>query len=262
MSDYATDYTVDELVTASIARNIQNGELIQQGGNTPLAIVAVALARLTHAPRAVYNFLGSIDPLLYELDDPNFVEAGSETALMPLEFLHAIGMALRGKIDVFTGMPAQIDQYGNVNISLIGDPAKTRARFPGGYGIPDWILYVRRVFFYLPRHTTQTFAERVDYITGTGHFPGGLAERRRRGIPGQGPEKIFSNIAVLGFDPETGRMRIESIHPGVSAEDLRSNTGFELLAPAEIPETEPPTREQVDLLRNRIDPKGLRKQRF
>ena len=262
-AQYATDYTVDELIVAAIARRFRDGELVQQGGGTALAIVAVLLARLTDAPNLKYNYLTSVDPQFDSVGEPEHsAQAVAGTSLMPFTIDQMVSMCLRGKTDVFSTMPAQIDRYGNVNVSLIGDHQQPRVRFPGGYGITDWFLYAGRVFAFVPHHTTRTFVERVDYVTGMGHLPGGLRERQRLGISGRGPDRVFSNLAVMSFDDESGLMRLESLHPGVTFAELEANTGFALPAAGDVAETEPPTEEQVALIRDRIDPLGLRKHRF
>ncbi len=260
---YATDYTVDELVVAAIAHSIRDGELVQQGGGTALGIVAVLLARLTHAPNLKYNYLASVDPQFDSLGDPGHSAlAVAGTSLMPFTIDQMVSMCLRGKTDVFGTMPAQIDRYGNVNVSLIGEHQRPDVRFPGGYGITDWFLYAGRVFAYVPRHTTRSFVEQVDYVTGTGHLPGGLQERQRLGIPGRGPERVFSNLAVMSFDDESGLMRLESLHPGVTLAEVEANTGFDLPAAEDVGETQPPTEEEIALIRDHIDPRGLRRHRF
>jgi glutaconate CoA-transferase subunit B len=264
MPDASTDYTVDELIVSLISRDIRDHELVQQGGGTQLGSVAVMLARRTHAPNLTYNYLTSMDPIVTSVGNPaDSPHVVSQTALAPFDIGDIVWMCLRGKTDVFSTMPAQVDRYGNVNASLIGDDQqRPKVRFPGGLGISDWTLYAGRVNVYVPRHTRRVFVEKVDYVTGLGHFPGGFAERVRRGVPGRGPRKVFSNLAVMGFDPETGRMRLDSLHAGVRLEDVQANTSFDLLLPDQIPETPPPTVEEVDLIRNVIDPKGLRKHRF
>ena len=263
MPDYASDYTIDEQILVCIAREIRDGELVQQGGGTALGIASVMLARLTHAPNLKYNYLTSTDPLVYSLaGEENTPAAVSATSLKPFAIDDMVSMCLRGKTNVFTTMPAQIDKYGNVNASLIGDHQHPRVRFPGGLGISDWLLYAGRVNVYVPRHTARVFVEKVDYVTGYGRLPGGHAARREAGIPGEGPVRVFSNLAVMGFDDASGLMQLESLHAGVALDEVQANTGFELGIPDEIPATEPPTAEQLDLIRNKIDPNGLRKARF
>lgn len=264
MSEHATDYTVDELIVSLISRDIADHELVQQGGGTALGIVAVMLARLTHAPNLTYNYLTSIDPIVTKLGgEENSPAAAAKTSLTPFSIDDMVSFCLRGKTEVFSTMPAQIDMYGNVNASLIGDDDQhPTVRFPGGLGIPDWTLYAGRVNAYTPKHTPRVFVEKVDFVTGFGHFPQGFAERARRGITGRGPQKVFSNLAVMGFDADTGRMRLDSLHRGVTRDEVVENTGFELLIPDELPETVPPTQEEVDLIRNHIDIQGLRKHRF
>ena len=201
MPDASTDYTVDELIVSLIARDIRDHELVQQGGGTLLGSVAVMLARRTHAPNLTYNYLTSIDPIVTRVGNPeDSPQVVSQTALAPFDIADMVSLCLRGKTEVFSTMPAQIDKYGNVNASLIGDDQqRPRVRFPGGLGIPDWTLYAGRVNVYVPKHTRRVFVEKVDYVTGLGHFPGGFAERVRRGVPGRGPQKVFSNLASDGL---------------------------------------------------------------
>ena len=260
----STDYTVDELIVSLMARHIVDGELVQQGGGTALGIVAVLLARRSHAPNLTYNYLTSTDPLVHGVGGEDQSPAlASRTSLRPFDIDDLVSMCLRGKIDVFSTMPAQIDRHGNVNASLIGtDHQRPDVRFPGGLGIADWFLYAGRVYAYVPKHTLRVFVEQVDYVTGFGFPPGGLAARRALGIPGRGPQKVFSNLAVLAFDPATGLMGLESIHAGVSLDQVQANTSFDLPIPDPILTTAPPSAEEVRLMREEIDPRGLRKHRF
>lgn len=263
MTQYSTDYTIDELVVCSLAREIRDGEFVAQGGGTALGIVSVLLARLTHAPNLKYNYLSSVDPLFDNIGPDHSPDSVRGTALqrnMTIDGM--VSMCIRGKIDVFSTMPAQIDRYGNVNVSLIGDHQQPQTRFPGGYGITDWFLYANRVYAYLPKHTRRAFVEKVDYITGQGHIAGETNGRQRLGIPGQGPQRVVTNLGIMGFDEDTHAMRLDSVHPGVTQDEIEANTGFELIVGSDLQETEPPTVEQVDLIRNRIDPMGLRKHRF
>lgn len=260
MAEYAKDYTIDELMAAALAREIRNGETVFQTG-TPFGMVAAQLARLTHAPNVIYAYYYALDPPLYnvggEEDDPEAMCANSIKVLGAWD--EYWGLGLRGKIDVMMVAPVQVDRYGNANISFIGDPDKPKAVFIGPVGLPEVMAYANRVLMYETRHERRVFVEKVDFITGMGHVPGGLKARRELGVPGRGPEKIVTNLAVLGFDEDTGLMRLETLHPGVSVEDVRANTSFDLVIPKSIPQTELPTVEQVELMRNKIDPLGIRK---
>ena len=263
MAEYAKDYTIDELMAAALAREIRDGEIYFQTG-TPLGMAAAQLARLTHAPNIVFGYYYALDPPLYnvggEAEDPDLMCANSIKVLGAWDEFWGLG--LRGKIDTMMISAAQVDKYGNVNNSFIGDPDKPKVRFPGPIGTPEVMAYANRVLMYVPRHERRVFVEKVDFVTGMGHVPGGLKARRELGVPGRGPEKMVTNLAVLGFDEDTGLMRLETLHPGVSVEDVKANTSFDLVMPKSVPQTEPPTVEQVELIRNKIDPLGIRMMRL
>jgi glutaconate CoA-transferase subunit B len=154
--------------------------------------------------------------------------------------------------------PAQIDQYGNVNNSVIGDYHRPKVRLPGPAGIDNIPLCPRtQVILYSAHHTKRTFVKKVDFITGAG-FLGGGNDREKHGIPGKGgPRIVITNLAVMDFEEHSKRMRLVSAHPGVTVDEVQQNTGFELIVPARVPTTEAPTANELRLLREVIDPLGI-----
>ena len=251
-----TGYTPDELMIVCMAREVQNGDLMAQGLTTPMAIVAYHLAKATHAPQAtIMQLAGNI--LIHTTEPPkisilyneframeNVVHVSAQTEVYETLFKRA-----RSIIEFFR--PAQVDKFGNTNNSLIG-VGKSRLRLPGGFGIPDVSPLYPRSVYYCPRHERRVFVDRVDYIGGLGIIAA-TASGERREI------HIISEFGVFRIEPEKGRMSISSIHPEVTLETIKENTGFEILIPEKIPETKPPTNLELRLIRDKIDPLNIRR---
>jgi len=151
--------------------------------------------------------------------------------------------------------PAQTDAHGNTNNVAIGAYDNPRVRLPGSGGIPDVSAFSRSTWLYNPRHGRASFVERLDFVSGVGVLP--AHERARLGITGTGPRGMITDLGV--FDFEGGVMRLRSYHPGVSIERIQARTGFALAIAPDVHETPPPTVEEVRLLREVIDPLGVRK---
>jgi glutaconate CoA-transferase subunit B len=260
MSEYAKDYGIDELMIASLAREMRDGEKMYLGAATPIGVVATQLARVTHAPNliCIYGMWVNPDPYtnyMAVMADPTAFKTIKAEALIKLTDLHDLWQ--RGEIDFGIIRPGQIDQYGNINNSVVGDYFKPKVRLPGGVAIGDVAHLCGRLLVYVPRHEPRVFVEKVDFITGPGHLEEGKWRKNLK-ISGRGPHKVISDLCVMGFDEKSGKMRLESIHKGVSLNEVKENTGFSLLIPEKIPETEPPTVHQIKLIRERIDPSNMR----
>jgi glutaconate CoA-transferase subunit B len=153
--------------------------------------------------------------------------------------------------------PAQVDQYGNTNNICIGDWNNPKIRLPGCAGIADFsMFYARGSFLYTPRHDKRTFVptEKLDFISGVG-FPDG----NHSICGGAGPQSVITNLAYFDFEEKTKRMRLASSHPGVDLDEIIKSTGFELIIPKNVLETKPPTIEEINILRNEVDPLNIRK---
>jgi glutaconate CoA-transferase subunit B len=258
-SKYVTDFTTEELIVVCLAREMKDDEVGIQGAATPFGAAAVQLARLTHAKGLMYYCMNGWDPQVYTLNRlADYLQTTQSSICIP-DLEDMVSAIQRGKLDFEVVRPGQIDQFGNMNNSVIGDHKKPVLRFPGAIGVPDTTCFVGRLIVYHPRHSTRVFVEKVDFVSSFGHPPGGAKKRKALGIIGGGPRRVISNLAVFCFDEETGRIKLETIHPGVSMEELMANTGFDLMVSGEIPETEPPTEEQIEILRTEIAPHGLRK---
>lgn len=248
-------YTIDELMCASIARSVVDGEVLAQGLATPLVAAGYLLAWHTHAPR-VY-FASAIGQSVCREGAPlglaNVEALWLDKAIHSFGFIAAVADLLPAANAREYFRPGQVDRLGNFNNIAFGrDHRRPRLRLPGAGGIPDVTTFMTKVCLYVPRHSRVTFVEELDFVSGLGH----VAHRRR----GQGPRYLVSNLGQ--FDFVTGRMRLTHLHPGVSLEHVRAKTGFELEVASPLQTTEPPGARDLQLLREWIDPLGIRKLEF
>lgn len=240
--------TVDEIMSVCVARQVRGGDVLAQGINTPLVMAGYILAKCTHAPDA--TFAPAVAPGLSagwgRLGVATSEGAWLEQAVMHVGFDVAVGELLPRYHPKEFFRPAQVQPDGCFNNVLLNKP---RTRLPGTGGIPDVTVYSDKVYLYVPRHSRVTFVPQVDVVSGLGHVPG-----RTRG---SGPRYLVSDLGQ--FDWAEGTMRLTHLHPGVTVERVQAKTGFPLAAAPDVAETEPPTDAQLRLLREEIDPLGVRK---
>ena len=163
----------------------------------------------------------------------------------------------RGMVDYTFLGGAQIDQFGNINSTLIGgDYRKPKVRLPGSGGANDLASLCWKTLVITP-HDRRRFTSKLDFVTTPGYLSGPGA-REAAGLPrGTGPYKVISTLGLMGYDNDTKRMRVESAHPGVTKEDLKDNTEFELLFPETLGTSRPPADEELRILRTEVDPQRL-----
>lgn len=248
------DYNTMELMIISASRELENGSTVGVGTGAPCA--AAMLAQKTHAPDLVILFeAGGISPQLPEMpisvgDSRTFyraIKAGGMCDIME--------SCNRGLVDYTFLGGAQIDVYGNLNSTVIGDYDAPKVRLPGSGGANDFASFCWRTMVITPQDKRR-FVEKVDFITTPGWLTGGNS-RDESGLPlGTGPYRIITNMAIMGFEEESKRMIVLSLNPGSTKEDVQENCGFELLWSDELKDTKPPTKEELDILRNQVDPKG------
>jgi len=264
----AEEYSISEIMVTSLADGIKSGDVIFQGAATPMPMVAIELARATHAKDTVYfSALGVSprDPLNFEaLLTDGLTEVLKKAKLTNYLFGREMWDEVnKGKLTLEFLRPAQIDKYWNCNnCVLYGEDRnfqKPKFRFPGGMAVSDAINLMERVILYTPAHRPRTFVDKVDFLMVKG-YP--LSKWRKENKLGNGPIKMVTNLCIFEPDPETSLMKIASIHPGVSLNEVLENTGFKPLIPKNIPETPKPTNKQLQLLRETIDPIGFRDLEF
>ena len=246
------EYTDTELMVTAAAGELSDGDTVLVGIGVPN--LACNLAKRTHAPdlRMVYES-GAVDSnpssLPLSIGDPVLVSGATS-----LESLHeGFSYYLQaGRIDAGFLGGAQVDRHGNINSTVIGDYHNPDVRLPGSGGACEIASNVERTLIVTP-HERQRFPETVDFVTSPGYL-GGEGEREELGLRG-GPEAVITDKAVLGF--ADGEMVVESLHPGVDRENLREATGWDLQFADEVGETPPPTDEQLQLIREELDPDGV-----
>ncbi|WP_051267550.1 CoA-transferase subunit beta [Nakamurella lactea] len=258
-SSPAADYTVDELMTATLARCLSDGDQITNGISSFMAVCAIELARRTHAPDLVWIAGGSgLDPLDPRMTDSTFEWPIWQHSSMYFELSAQFWdyVANPRFLSTFFVGAAQIDAHGNTNLSVIGDFHHPRARLPGTAGLADMSALDKRLIYWVPDHSRRTLVERVDFRSGAGYLDGD-GERERLGIGG-GPELVVTNLAVFDFTPISQRLRLRSVHHGIDLETVLAATGFEPVVDGPVGITPPPSVREVTLLRTVVDPQGLR----
>ena len=241
--------TAAELLAVMGARQLRDDTTVFAGVGVPL--LAAALAQQCHAPRLTMVIEGGIiGPQIRPGRLPistNEMRAAHRATMLP-GITDTFLFAQRGFLDYGFMGGAQIDQHGNINTSVLGgDYWHPKVRLPGTGGANDIISLCREVII-LTAHEKRRFVPRVDFITSPGWLDGD-GSRHRAGLLFGGVSRVVTTLGIFGFEPDSRRMRIEARHPGVSVEAIQAATGFELLEAPAITETEPPTDEELDILR-------------
>ena len=249
-----TEYTHSELMAVSGARELQDGQVVAVGLGLP--VVASFLAKQTHAPNMTMLFeLGVIDPEPVDcgvgLADPRVWYK----ARVLSSFVDILGSILhKGRVDVGFLGGLEVDRFGNLNTTLVGDP-KGKFRHMIGSGGANDIASCAQKTIIIMRHEARKLRQAISFVTSPGYLEGGES-RAAVGLRG-GPSRVITDKAIFDFEPESKEMRLLSIHPGNTLDDVLSNMGFRPRVPANVPFTEPPTAEQLRLIREVIDPNRM-----
>jgi glutaconate CoA-transferase subunit B len=242
-----------ELMIVVGARSLPDHAMVVVGTGAPCA--AAMLAQKTHAPGLVVFFeAGAIGPQMPEMpisvgDSRTFYRAMMASSMNTV--MDACG---RGRIGYTFLGGAQIDQYGNLNSTCIGDWARPKVRFPGSGGANDLASLCRRTIVMTPQDNRR-FTEHLDFITSPGYLTGKGA-REAAGLPaGTGPFRVITDLAVMGYDEDTCRMKVLSIHAGRTRQEVIDHTGFELLFAEPVETTSAPTDRELEILRTQVDPR-------
>jgi glutaconate CoA-transferase subunit B len=261
----AAEFTLDELMCALMAREIRDGDWVNHGAVVPLAGAALMLAKHTHAPTLDFFYLGtvfnSVDPAENDLSrlmlEPELAYRSSRALITHYDIL---SFTLRGNCGFQFLRPIQIDAEGSVNVSVVGDIDAPRYRFHG-IAVADAMVLVQRVGLYVTEHNPRVFPEKLMFRTGTGHVDAG-AWRERVGAPGSGPVSVVTPLCVMDFDTPDRHARVRSVHPGVTVDEVREATGFDLVVDDSLHESEPPSDEELRVLREVVDPLATRRMEF
>jgi glutaconate CoA-transferase, subunit B len=241
-------YTADEMMTVTAARALADGMTCFVGIGLPSE--AANLARLTHAPNLVLIYeSGTIGAkprtLPLSIGDGILAETADAVVSVPEIFNYWLQP---GRIDVGFLGAAQLDRFGNINTTLIGDNyAKPRVRLPGAGGAPEIAAACREVIVVL-RQSHRTFVETVDFITSVG-FGDGPGARERLGLTGPGPQRVITDLGVLQPDPRTCELMLTGIYDGGSVKNVKESTGWDLAISADLAEIAAPTAAELTALR-------------
>ena len=241
-------YTTDEMMTVAAARELKNGAVCFVGIGLPSE--AANLARATHAPGCVLIYeSGTIgarpDVLPLSIGDGVLAEHADSVVSVPEIFNYWLQA---GRVDVGFLGAAQVDRFANINTTVVGDYDSPKVRLPGAGGAPEIAASAKEVIIML-RHRPRAFVEELSFVTSVGHGSG-KGSRERLGYTGAGPTVVITDLGVLRPDPETRELALVALHPGATAEQAREATGWDLKVADGTTTTDPPTAEELGLLRD------------
>ena len=246
------NYNTAELVAIMSARFLEDGKIVFGGAGMPL--ISCILAQKIHAPRLTILFEGGVIGPHVEVGKmpPSTNEQrAARRANMLLSITDILLLQQRGYVDYGFLGGAQVDQYGNLNSSFIGDADNPKVRLPGTGGANDIASLASKILVAM-HHEKKRFVKKVDFVTTPGYLNGGDT-REKAGLTMGGTYKVITHLGIFGFDEKTRRMRLETLHPGATVEEVKDRTGFDLLIPDKIQYTKPPTEEELRVLRE-LDP--------
>ncbi len=238
---------------AAGAREIRDGDVVFVGMRLPL--LAFAVAKRTHAPNAVGFFENGVvrdtpsTELLYTMGDPPNIQG----ATMCCGMSTVMGLLQKGDVDLGFLGGAEVDRYGNINTSYIGDPKHPAVKLPGSGGAADIASLAKR-YVVIVEHNERRLVDRVSYVTSPGNGTGG-GSRSEAGLPRGGPSAVITTMAVLRFD-EAGEAYVETVHPGVDAAELLARTGWPVRIAQPQSRTPEPSDEELRIIRA-ADPSGF-----
>ena len=260
----ASGCAMGELLAVLLARDMTDGEKAIVGTNSDIQVAACNLARQRHAPQLwwVSGPGGMTNPsdgvIRPAADAENIVSAEAMMDLpQMIDFIdwqvHFFDFAILGAL--------QTDRFGNINTVCIGDHARPKLRGPGTVGISALCGLSRRFYILMTRHDRGAFVPKVDFICGAGFLDGGTS-RTDRGLPDGGPKLVVTPLGLFDFEPASKAMRIKSLHEGVTLEEVRDSTGFDLLVPEALARTLAPSAEELFALRRLVDMTGVLARKF
>jgi len=242
-----------ELMICCAARALEDGKTVAVGTGLPCA--AAMLAQRTHAPNLVICFeAGGLAPQLPTMP----ISVGDSTtfhkAVMATSMADVMQFCQRGMIDYTFLSGAQIDAYGNLNSTMIGSNyQKPKVRLPGSGGANDLASFCWRTLIVM-KHDAKKFVKQLDFLTTPGYLNGPGAREAAGLLANTGPHRVVTDLCVLDFDSFTKRMRVLSLHPGKTIDDVKGATGFELAENSDVLQTLPPTEVELEMLRTQVDP--------
>lgn len=257
--NHAKAYCPAEIMVSFLSRDFKDGELGVIGAFSQIPWCAIRIAQASHAPNLWFvcgpsaSINSKFEKLLWSTADYR-MHIGAESRISLDTIMDMQGNPKFIDFGCYGGF--QIDKYGNLNMAYIGDQKKPKFRGPGTVGIMA-TAWLKRSYIFTHFMSPRLFVDKVDFISGPG-FVDGPGGRERIGSPSysEGPRYVVTPVAIFDFDDETKVMRLKSVHPGHTVEEVKSRMGFTPIIPDKVPETEPPTVEELALIRA-FDPDGI-----
>jgi glutaconate CoA-transferase subunit B len=262
----STESTLNELLACVVARIIEDNDLIFVGVGTNgraftlavgIPLVAARIAQMSQAPNAMVYWGNLLNPDLSVV--PHDIKQDTFTrwpaAACPSDDGYKCDMLTRRRFDMSFSSGAQIDRFGNLNITAIGDYRRPKVRLVGALAQPEHLALVRRPIIIMDLNP-RSFVEKLDFLTSVGHYKGGTS-RTDIGLDAGGPFLVVTDKAIFDFDPTTREMRLCSIHPGVERRQVFDSMGFEPVVPLDVPTTVVPSSVELDRIRTVADPNGV-----
>lgn len=248
------DYTDNEMMAISAGRLIKNGDIVFAG--TGVSILAATAAKRIYAPKAVIFFeTGGIDPSLEEIPMAVADLRVMSGTCLNSGLIDAFSIAGHRKLNTIAFLgAAQIDIYGNLNTTSLGNYMRPKIRFSGSGGACDVASIASGVITFM-QHERRRFVEKLDYLTSVGWYKGGDS-RSKLGLVRGGATAVVTNLGVMKFDEETKKMYLAAYYPGISKERIIENTGFDIDV-YQASESPAPSREELRILREEVDPQKL-----
>lgn len=249
-----TNFTAGELLTVMSSRLLRDGQVVFAGVGIPL--LAATLAQRLRCPGLTILFEGGVIGPMIEpgaLPPSTNEQRCTKRANMVLSATDVLLLLQRGYVDVGFMGGAQIDRFGNLNSSYIGDPARPKTRLPGTGGGNDISSLTQMIV--AMKHERRRFVDKVDFITSPGFLQGGTS-RHDKGLLAGGMYRVVTDLGLFGFAPDTKAMKVIALHPGVTIEQVQDNTGFHVTHDHQITVTEAPTARELGVVRE-LDPEKL-----
>jgi len=251
-----TKYNMREFIAFIGAGILEDGKSVFVG--TGLPMIAGILAQKTHAPNLLIIFeAGGVGPILPELP----ISVGQSLTCcrsVAASSMHDVMAACQaGFVDYGFLGGAQIDMYGNINTTCVGDHDLPKVRLPGSGGANDIASFAHKTIIIAAAQSKRTFVNKLDFLTTPGYLdgPGG---REKAGLPlNTGPYRVITQLAIYGFDEETKRMKLISLHPGVTVEEVQDNCSFDIIIPGKYAVSLEPSEKDLNILRKEIDPTAM-----
>jgi glutaconate CoA-transferase subunit B len=244
-----------DLMIYAMASEIEDFDIVLHGVSSPLPILAMSVARQTHAPDMAYiSGAEGVDPQLDRIYPSSFDFRHNRNAVAYFGLHEAFDLAQRGELNVMFLGAAQIDRHGNTNLSVIGDVDRPKVQLPGGAASAFLMPITPKVVIWVTRHSNRVFVEAVDFVTGQGYNHRSEACMKNEIV-------VISNLAVMNFKNPDRRMQIQYYHPGHTVDEIKEQTGFELAVAPDVTETPGPGQDIVELI-NHLDPDNVRRSEF